>query len=112
MNREKKKRRKILIAGICVIAFALILYDIFFGKMGLVEYLSMRSKYEVLEQKKVKMEEKVMELEVEENNLKENLNYIEEIARKELGLVRDREKIIILEDEPERDNYEKETGNQ
>lgn len=112
MDREKKKRRKLLIAGICVVAFALILYDIFFGKMGFVEYLSLRSKYEVLEQKKVKMEEKVKELEEEEYNLKENLNYIEEIARKELGLVREREKIIILDDEADRDDDERETANQ
>jgi cell division protein FtsB len=112
MDGLKKKRRKLLLAGICVVAFALILYDIFFGKMGLVEYFSLRSKYEVLEQKKVKMEEKVKELKEEEYNLRENLNYIEEIARKELGLVREREKIIILENEPDRDDDEKGPGNQ
>lgn len=99
MGEGKKKIHKILIACLFFLALSLILYDIFFGKMGLLEYLTLRKKYEMLEEKRKDAAQDIERMEKEEINLKNNLNYIEDIARKDLGLIREREKIIILEDE-------------
>ncbi|NIO16304.1 MAG: hypothetical protein GTN70_04820 [Deltaproteobacteria bacterium] len=99
MDKGKKKIHKILIACLFFLALSMILYDIFFGKMGLLEYLTLRKKYEMLEEKRKEVSQDIERMEKEENNLKNNLNYIEDIARKDLGLIKEREKIIILEDE-------------
>lgn len=110
MNKRKRKIGRVLIAGVFFLALSLILYDIFFGNMGLLEYLSLRKKYEIMEDKKLRISEDIRDMEEERKNLKNNLNYIEDIARKELGLIKEREKIIILEDEVQKDRENTDKG--
>ncbi len=109
MDKGKKKIHKILVACLFFLTLSLILYDMFFGKMGLLEYLTLKKQYEMLEEKREGVSQDIERMEKEETNLKNNLNYIEDIARKDLGLIREREKIIILEDEA-KDTDEKARG--
>jgi cell division protein FtsB len=111
MGKRKKKIQKVLIVSIFFIALSLFLYDIFLGNMGLLEYFSLKKRYEILEEKKTNVSRDIKSMEKEKENLNHNLNYIEEIARKDLGLIKEREKIIILEDEPPKAHEGADKGN-
>ncbi len=107
VNTRKISLGKILFVGAAILLSFFLIYDIFLGKMGVREYFHARGKYHSLQEKKGRIEEENLRMEEEAASLKDNLGYIEEIARKELGMVKEKETIIILKDEEEFNNLDK-----
>ncbi|MBF8257778.1 MAG: Cell division protein FtsB [Actinobacteria bacterium] len=89
-----KKRLPLLIT--CGIAVILLLVSLF-REMGIVGTLRLyRTQAQVLEEN-TKLREENRRLQQEVEKLRTNASYIEEIARKELGLIGDKENVIVLE---------------
>ncbi len=86
----------IVIAGVLLSLF--VVSDIFFGHLGVMEYVAVRGKYQALVAKKEILSSEIKEMENEVNRLKYDMSYIEEIARGDLGFVKKREKIIIIDE--------------
>ncbi len=96
-NLEKGEKRNIFFAAGFLLVVTFFLFDIIFGNMGLIEYFSIKEKSLILQAKKERMEGEIQKLEEEAHALSKDLHYIEDIARKDLGMVKEREKIIILD---------------
>lgn len=89
-----KKRLPLLIA--CGVAVVLLLVSLF-REMGIVGTLRLyRTQTQVLEEN-AKLREENRRLQQEVEKLRSNASYIEEIARKELGLIGDKENVIVLD---------------
>lgn len=94
MRAEWKPRIPYLVAG--GIAVLLLLFSLF-REMGIVGTLKLyRTHRQVLEEN-LKLREENSRLQQEVEKLRTNASYIEEIARKELGLIGDKENVIVLE---------------
>ena len=89
-----KPRLPLLIAG--GLAILLLLVSLF-REMGIVSTLKLyRTQMQVLDENgKLREENRRLQQEVEK--LRTNASYIEEIARKELGLIGEKENVIVLE---------------
>jgi cell division protein FtsB len=87
-------RKKIFISGVVFFLFVLTVTS-FFGKKGLIEIYRTRRKQEVLLQKIEQLEERKVKLERDIEELQKNPNAIEKKAREKLGLVKEGEIIII-----------------
>jgi cell division protein FtsB len=107
-NKRKISLGKIIFVGVTILLSFFLIYDIFLGKLGVREYFHARGKYHSLQEKKGRIEEEKLIMEEEAASLEDNLSYIEEIARKELGMVKEKETIIILKDEE--NNHDKEAN--
>ncbi len=91
------EKRSIILAAAFLIAVTFLLFDIIFGNMGLLEYFSVKNTHLLLQAKKERMVGELGKMEKEADALSKDLHYIEDIARKDLGMVNEREKIIILD---------------
>ncbi|RMG61029.1 MAG: septum formation initiator family protein [Deltaproteobacteria bacterium] len=104
MARRQKKRKRgemrgrsfLVVFGIFLLV--LIASDIVFGHLGLREYVTLKRRHDALIAKRMLLEKEVRGLEAEVERLKSDMSYIEEIARRELGFVKEREKIIIIDE--------------
>lgn len=63
----------------------------FFGEKGVVRLLRLQKELEEIKERNLKMEEENRKLREEVKRLQTDKRYIEEIARKELGLVKEDE---------------------
>lgn len=89
-----KARLPLLVAG--GIAVALLLFSLF-REMGIIgSWKLYRTHRQVLEEN-VKLRADNRRLQEEVEKLKTNPSYIEEIARKELGLIGEKENVIVLD---------------
>ena len=83
------KKRRILIL---VIISLLILGSLtFFGEKGIFNLLRLRKEVARINEKNVQLEEENQKLKEEVKRLQSDKRYIEEIARKELGMVKEGE---------------------
>jgi len=83
------KKRRILIL---VIISLLILGSLtFFGEKGIFNLLRLRKEVARIKEKNVQLEEENQKLKEEVKRLQSDKRYIEEIARKELGMVKEGE---------------------
>lgn len=87
-------KKKIFISGVVFFLFVLTVTS-FFGKKGLIEIYRTRRKQEVLLKKIERLEERKVKLERDIEELQNNPNAIEKKAREKLGLVKEGEIIII-----------------
>ncbi|MBI5420423.1 MAG: septum formation initiator family protein [Deltaproteobacteria bacterium] len=89
-----KPRLPLLIA--CAFAVVALLFSLF-RDMGIVGTLKLyKTQQQVLEDN-ARLREENARLQQEVRKLRTNPSYIEEIARKELGLIRDKENVIVLD---------------
>jgi len=83
-----------------VFAASVIVLDGFFGERGLVAMLRARHEYDELAASIAQQRGENARLREEVRRLKEDPSAIEEIARRELGLIRPGEKVFIVRDVP------------
>jgi cell division protein FtsB len=94
--RSKKTRLYFLIGlGILILIFFSIS---FFGEHGLIDTLRIYREVRILEARIEKIKSENTKLEEEINRLKNDKDYIEELARKNLGMVGENEIIYIFND--------------
>ncbi len=98
MERDRgsrwKSRLPLLVA--CAVVAVVILYSMFRG-MGVVETWKLHRMQNQILEENARLREENRKLSQEVKNLRTNPAYIEEIARKELGLIGDKEKVIVLD---------------
>ena len=91
-----KKKRVLLLV---LISFLILGFLTFFGEKGVLHLLRLQKELGRIKETNIKMEEENQKLKEEVGRLQHEKRYIEEIARKELGMVKERE-IIYLFDLP------------
>jgi cell division protein FtsB len=91
----KKKRVLLLI----LISFLILGFFTFFGEKGVLHLLRLQKELDRIKETNMNMEEENQKLKEEVRRLEHEKRYIEEIARKELGMVKEGE-IIYLFDLP------------
>ncbi len=89
-----KPKLPLLIA--CGIAVVLLLFSLFREMGGVGTWKLYRTQKQVLEEN-AKLREENRRLQQEVEKLKTNASYIEEIARTELGLIGEKENVIVLD---------------
>jgi cell division protein FtsB len=97
LKKEKSSasfKKKIILSGVVFFLFVLTMTS-FFGKKGLIEIYRTRRNQEVLLHKIEQLEEKKVKLERDIEELQKNPNAIEKKAREKLGLVKEGEIVII-----------------
>ena len=95
-NKGMKKKRFLLL----VLIFLLILGILtFFGEKGILHLFRLQKEVARIKEKNIKLEEENQKLREEVKRLQSDKRYIEEIARKELGMVKEGE-IIYQFDTP------------
>ena len=94
-----KKILKILILLFMMIISALLAYEILYGQFSLNENKKIESLLNKKEKELIEISTENESLKEEINLLKNNDEYVEHIARENLGLIREEEKFI--NDEPE-----------
>lgn len=95
-HSQMKKKRLLLL-----ILFSLLILGIltFFGEKGILHLLRLQKEVVRIKEKNLKLEEENQKLKEEVKRLQSDKRYIEEIARKELGMVKEGE-IIYQFDTP------------
>ena len=93
---EMKKKRLLLLILVSLLIFGSLT---FFGEKGILHLLHLRKELVRVKEKNLKLEEENQKLKEEVKRLKSDKRYIEEIARKELGMVKQGE-IIYQFDTP------------
>jgi len=89
----KKGWPALVIGGIVLLA---VLYAVF-GEVGIISSLRLRGKEKQLIAENARLREENEKLRQEVENLRSNPSYIEEIARRELGLMGKKEIVIPLD---------------
>jgi cell division protein FtsB len=89
-----RRRLPLLIAG--AVALVLLLFSLF-REMGVVGTWKLYRTREQVMEENVRLRDENRRLQKEVENLKTNPSYIEEIARKELGLIGEKENVIVLD---------------
>lgn len=87
-------RLPFLVAG--AVAVLIVLFSLF-REMGVVGTWKLYRTHRQILTENIKLREENQRLQQEVDKLKTNPSYIEEIARKELGLVREKENVIVLD---------------
>jgi len=91
-----KKKRLLLLILISLLIFGILT---FFGEKGILHLFRLRKELVRVNEKNFQLEEENQKLKEEVKRLKSDKRYIEEIARKELGMVKEGE-IIYQFDSP------------
>lgn len=98
MNSEQVSRWKPKIPYILVLGMAaLFLLFSLFREMGVVGTWKLFSTHRQVIDENARLKEENRRLQQEVERLRSNASYIEEIARKELGLIGEKENVIVLD---------------
>ena len=97
-----RRRRQRTIAYLGVLVGSILMIDALVGEKGLLAMAQARAQYRMLEQSLVDVVEGKVRVREEARRLKSDPLAIEEIARRELGLIRPGEKLFIIKDAPAR----------
>ena len=81
-----------------ILVGSVLLVDAFVGDKGLVAMMEAREQYRLLEQALAEARADNIRLREEAHRLREDPAAIEEIARRDLGLIRPGEKLFIIRD--------------
>ncbi len=98
LNR-RARNRKLLQIGLLLVAIAIVL-DALVGDRGLLAMLRTRSKYSALEATVARQRAENARLAEQARRLREDPTAVEEVARRELGLIKPGEKVFIIKDVP------------
>jgi cell division protein FtsB len=86
MDLVKGHKRRILIP--ILLLLSVMIFFTFFGEKGLFQVYRLRSELKEIERENMELRRENEKLRVEIDNLRTNKKYIEELARRELGLVK------------------------
>jgi cell division protein FtsB len=92
------RRRRRAVQWVIVFAALVIAVDALVGDNGLMAMMKARQEYRALEQSLTAARAENARLREEARRLREDPSAVEEIARRELGLVRPGEKLFIIKD--------------
>lgn len=95
-EREPRTGRRTPVLFAAVLLGAAILYSIF-GEIGIVNTYKIHETQRQLEKENAQLRQEIAELRRQVEALRSNPSAIEEIARKELGLIGKKENVIVLE---------------
>jgi cell division protein FtsB len=101
-NLRKRGRRAV--QYLLVFVGCVLVLDALVGEKGLLEMLKKRQEYRALEQSLVDVRAENARLREEARRLQEDASAIEDLARRELGLIKPGEKLFILKDVPPTDS--------
>jgi len=98
-RRPERRGRRVTLA---LVAFAVVAFgtDSLVGERGLLAMLRARREYEALAASVARQQAENARLREEARRLREDPAAIEEVARRELGLIRPGEKVFIIRDAP------------
>ena len=94
LKSEMKKKRLLLLILISLLILGLLT---FFGEKGILHLLHLQKELVRIKEKNIKLDEENQKLREEVKNLQSDKRCIEEIARKELGMVKEGEIIYQFE---------------
>jgi cell division protein FtsB len=97
-NRERHGRK--ILAGLFFFVVCVLIVDALVGDQGLVETMRARKQYDRLAADLARLRSENARLREEARSLREDPAAIEEIARRELGLMSPGEKLFIIKDIP------------
>jgi cell division protein FtsB len=98
-TRDPARNRRI-VHVLCLFVVSVIVADGFVGDRGLLAMLRARQEYEVVAASISRLRTENARLRDEAHRLREEPAAIEEVARRELGLIRPGEKVFIIRDVP------------
>ena len=101
-NLRRRGRRAV--QYLLVFVGCVLVLDALVGEKGLLEMLKKRQEYRALEQSLADVRAENTRLREEARSLQEDAKAIEDLARRELGLMKPGEKLFILKDVPPTDN--------
>ena len=86
-------KQRILISGCIILLFAMLLFSLFSDK-GLSDYFELKTERDRLVLENIRLKEKNDELYRTIERLRNDPEYIESVARKELGMIKEDEVIL------------------
>ena len=93
-----RRRRQRTIGYLVVLVGCVLMIDALVGEKGVLAMAQARAQYRMLEQSLADVRDENVRLRDEARRLKSDPLAIEEIARRELGLIRPGEKLFIIKD--------------
>lgn len=102
-NPDKRRRGRRAVQYVLVFVGGVLVLDALVGEKGLLEMLKKRQEYRALEQSLAEIRTDNARLAEEVRRLQEDASAIEDLARRELGLIKPGEKLFILKDVPRTD---------
>ena len=100
---DKRRRGRRAVQYLLVFVGCVLVLDALVGEKGLLEMLKKRQEYRALEQSLADVRSDNARLREEARHLQEDASAIEDLARRELGLIKPGEKLFILKDVPSTD---------
>lgn len=100
---KRRRGRRAVQYGLVFVGCVLVM-DALVGEKGLLEMLKKRQEYRALEQSLAAIRADNARLSEEVRRLQEDASAIEDLARRELGLIKPGEKLFILKDVPPTDS--------
>jgi cell division protein FtsB len=100
-NMRRRGRRAV--QYVLVFVGCVLVLDALVGEKGLLEMLKKRQEYRALEQSLADARAENAKLREEARRLQEDASAIEDLARRELGLIKPGEKLFIVKDVPATD---------
>jgi cell division protein FtsB len=94
----RRGRRRWIVQYLLVLIGGVLVVDALVGDNGLVQIMKKRNEYRALEQTLNRARDENARLREEARRLKEDPAAIEEIARRELGLIKPGEKLFLIHD--------------
>jgi cell division protein FtsB len=98
-----RRRGRRAVQYLLVFVGCVLVLDALVGEKGLVEMLKKRQEYRAAEQGLAAIREENSRLREEARRLQEDAAAIEDLARRELGLIKPGEKLFIIKDVPPTD---------
>lgn len=99
-----RRRGRRVVQYVLVFVGCVLVMDALVGEKGLLEMLKKRQEYRTLEQSLADVRTDNARLREEARRLQEDPSAIEDLARRELGLIKPGEKLFILKDVPPTDS--------
>jgi cell division protein FtsB len=97
-STTSRRRRSTIVRYLILAVGCVLIIDALVGDRGLLAMLKAREQYRSLEAALVRSREENAHLREQARQLREDPQAIEEIARRELGLIRPGEKLFIIKD--------------
>jgi cell division protein FtsB len=98
MSSLPRQRRGRIVRYLIIAVGCVLIIDALVGDRGLLAMVKARQQYRTLETSLVRSREENAQLREQARQLREDPQAIEDIARRELGLIRPGEKLFIIKD--------------